>query len=149
MNIRKIFLGAVVLMSLFMADVASAKGKVEANVYMFGMSASFKDSVVYFTDIQKLDSAWIDSKTKFLMSRENYSNQMKSYLHEKLNTSFRTCIVMFSKKKKDIDKKYAKLKEKYMSPKNKARFEVVFIESDEFKFQYIDLTDEESYNNAE
>lgn len=55
----------------------TAKGKMEPR-YVFGFSASFADSTVYFTDIQKLDSTWIDTKSKFLLGREQYSSQLKA-----------------------------------------------------------------------
>lgn len=45
-------------------------------VYAFGISASFTDTVVYFTDIQILDSAKV-SKEGFLAHRELYSYQLK------------------------------------------------------------------------
>ena len=45
--------------------------------YMFGVVTSFNDSVVYFTEIQRLDSTWINTKNNFLYSREYYSFQLR------------------------------------------------------------------------
>ena len=57
----------------------SAQKSIVQKVYAYGFSASFKDSVVYFTEIQEIDSAWVGVKTKFLEGRENYSYQLKEY----------------------------------------------------------------------
>lgn len=143
-------LGVIMLVfSTFMVDGVSAKSKKVPNVYIFGFSASFKDSVVYVTEVQKLDSAWIDSKSKFLLARENYSDQLKNYLNEAYKMPHRTCIVMYATKKKDIEKKYTKLLSKYKSPKNKTNYDIRIVEPEKFKFTYIDLSYDESYNNAE
>lgn len=75
-----------------------AKGEMKT-VYMYGFAASFNDSTVYFTDVHRVDSAWIDSKTKFLMSRENYSAQLSSYL-EKLGEKNMVCVASFAKNEK-------------------------------------------------
>lgn len=83
-----------------------------ARVYMFGFAASFNDSTVCFTDIQEVDSAYIDSKTRFLYSRENYSYQLRDYLEEQgVNTP--TCITVFAFSRKEIEKKYARLRRRY------------------------------------
>lgn len=148
MRIKRIVFAVFLLISMCAANVVSAKGQLTPDVYIFGFSASFQDSIVYITEVQKLDSAWIDSKTKFLLSRENYSYQLKNYLNNKLNMAHRTCIVMFATKKKDIEKKYAKLKSKYDSTKNKNKYDIRVLNADMFKFDYIDMSYEENYNDA-
>jgi len=67
---------------LGIASTASAKKVAVPKMYMFGFAASFTDSIVHFTDIQEVDSAWIDTKSKFLLSREEYSYQLRDYLNE-------------------------------------------------------------------
>ena len=52
------------------------------SIFMFGFCTSFNDSTVYLTDIQQVDSAWIDTKTDFLYSRDNYSFQLRDYMKE-------------------------------------------------------------------
>lgn len=73
----------------------------------FGVAASFNDSIVYFTDIQELDSAWIDDKSDFLLNRSDYSYQLKNYFEQK-NILHRTCIVSYALKRKDIDRSIKK-----------------------------------------
>lgn len=149
MKIFRILLGVMLFMSSFAVNEISAKGKVVPDVYIFGFSASFQDSIVFVTEIQKLDSAWIDTKTKFLMSRENYSYQLKNYLSKTYQMPHRTCIVMFATKKKDIEKKYAQLMNKYVANKKNIKYDVRVLEPKNFKFEYIDMSYDEGYNNAE
>lgn len=87
-------------------------------VYMFGFAASFNDSTVYFTEIQEVDSAYIDSKTKFLYSRENYSYQLKDYLQAQ-GFKTPTCITVYALSRKDIEKRYANMRKKYTGGKEK------------------------------
>lgn len=102
-------------------------------VYLFGFAASFNDSTVYFTGIQELDSAYIDSKTKFLYSRENYSYQLRDHLSG-TGAKTPTCITCFALKRKDIDKKYAHIRKKYTA---NGKFIVKEVKSTEFRYQAI------------
>lgn len=91
----------------------SAKIKCVPKIYAFGFAASFNDSIVYFTDIQEIDSAWINDKNKFLISRSNYSYQLKNYFNS-IGLEHRTCLISYALDRKDIEKKYKKMKEKYV-----------------------------------
>lgn len=84
-----------------------------AKVFMFGFAASFNDSTVCFTDIQEVDSAYIDSRTKFLYSRENYSYQLRAYLQQQGFVT-PTCITVFALSRNDIEKKYEQMRHKYV-----------------------------------
>ena len=88
--------GAVAFAFLCMS--VSLCAKVErTTVYMFGFSASFTDSVAYITDVQQVDSAYIDTKTDFLLDRVVYSDQLQVFM-ESLNVMKDcTCAVLFSK----------------------------------------------------
>lgn len=90
----------------------AAKDKNKYGVYLAGVSASFTDSLVYFTDVQYLDSAAVDDKG-LLVGRALYSIQLKDYLEQKQNGKNRTCFMFFSRKKKNVQKELKKLKEKY------------------------------------
>ena len=93
-------------------------------VYVFGASTSFCDSIVYFTDIQVLDSAWIDEKTEFLVNRWEYSNQLRNHFNQTGHLN-RTCIVCFSTKEKDIRKKYDKMRKKFKgTTKKPTRYDI-------------------------
>ncbi|MCR5129974.1 MAG: hypothetical protein K6C10_00735 [Prevotella sp.] len=115
-------------------------------VYMFGFVSSFNDSIVYFTDIQLVDSAWIDSKTKFLYSRENFAYQLKNYM-ETNGEDEPTCTIFFSDKRKKIEKRFLKLRKRYTT---KGNYIVKFIEGNAFKFENIILDSPEAkYTKAE
>lgn len=108
--------------------------------YMFGFSGSFTDSVVYFTPIQQVDSVWMDTKTKFLLGRDNYAYQLKNFFADNYGEPFRTCIVFYAWKEKDINKKYAKMKDRY-TVKARNPYDVKFIE--DFSFVSVDMAMEE------
>lgn len=126
----KIALAAMILCSGFAMQV-SAKQKVEPR-YLFGFSASFADSTVYFTDIQKVDSAWVDTKTKFLLGREEYAGQLKRHFAS-MSLPNRTCVVLFAKDLKQAEKKLKKLKETY-TVKAKGGYDVKYMTKADFEF---------------
>ena len=99
-------------------------------VYAFGVSASFTDTVVYYTDIQLIDSVHLD-KNGFLPHRELYSYQFKNFLELDMNQPNRTCMIYFSDSKKKLDKEALKILGKYK--KNKA---VALQKIDPEKFRY-------------
>ena len=105
---RKLILTLVVALT---ALTASAVNKPE-RVYMYGFAASFNDSTVYFTSLQEIDSVYIDSKTKFLYSRDNYSYQLRDYLSAHGAENY-TCTTVFALNRKAAEKKYAKLRKRY------------------------------------
>lgn len=102
-------------------------------VYVYGFAASFNDSTVYFTDIQQVDSAYIDSKTKFLYSRENYSYQLRDYL-ERLGFSNATCTTSFATTRKAAEKKYLALRKKYLEGGN---YNIHYLKAPDFVYQAI------------
>ena len=105
---RKLILTLVVALTTL---TASAVNKPE-KVYMYGFAASFNDSTVYFTSLQEIDSVYIDSKTKFLYSRDNYSYQLRDYLSAHGAENY-TCTTVFALNRKAAEKKYAKLRKRY------------------------------------
>lgn len=125
---------AVVLLA-FVCSFSSASAKVICvpKLYAFGFSASFNDSIVYFTDIQVIDSAWINDKTKFLISRDNYSYQLKNYFTS-IGQEHRTCVISFALTRKEIEKKYKKMKEKYVKAGN---FSIKNVSKNDFHFAAI------------
>lgn len=137
--IRHFLTGAAFTMLLaFSYSAAQAKNVVEKKAYMFGFSASFNDSTVYFTTIQEVDSVWFTQKKKMLAGRSNYSNQLREYCNEKLNQPKRTCVVIGNNNLKKVEKKYEKMKKMYTQNK-KATYDVRFIPEEDFKFVTINL----------
>lgn len=107
-NIR--ILGALLL--AFVVCSAFTSEKKGKGVYVVGVSASFTDSLVYFTDIQMVDSVQLD-KNNMLPQRQQYSYQLKTYLEEKTGKKNHTCFVYFGKNKGKLEKEMKKMKEKY------------------------------------
>lgn len=120
---------------LLTATGIHAKNRVTPT-YMFGIAASFNDSTVYFTGIEKVDSAYINTKTKFLAGRDNYSYQLKDYLASKGEAN-RTCITTFAFSEKDIKKKYDKVLKKYTESKKGNPFDVRYLKDTDFSFKAI------------
>lgn len=111
------------------------------HMYMFGFSASFKDSTIYITDIQDVQGAWYETKTHFLMGRDNYSYQLKEYMTTQQNQPSRVCMVFFATDKKKAEKKYQKIKRKY-TEKAPGMYDVKHLTVNDFKFDPIDFTPE-------
>lgn len=121
---------------------AEAKQVQVPHMYMFGFAASFKDSVVYMTEIQDVQKVWYDKKTKFLLGRDIYSSQLQEHFKEKMQMSDRVCVVVFAKSLKKAEKKYLKLRKKYLSDaKHTSSYEVRYITTQDFKFEPVDLSD--------
>ena len=131
-------------MTLFIcvAMGADAKQVKSQHMYMFGFAASFKDSVVYMTEIQDVQKVWYDKKTKFLLGRDIYSSQLQEHFKEKMQMPDRVCVVVFAKSLKKAEKKYLKLRKKYLSDaKHTSSYEVRYITTQDFKFEPVDLSD--------
>ena len=114
-------------------------GSKKTKVFLYGFAASFNDSTVYFTDIQAIDTATVQTRTKFLYGRDNYSYQLRDYLKEH-GCATPTCITVFALKQKNIEKKYINLKKKYTG-KN---YVVKHITSSEFKYVPVVYEDDDA-----
>ena len=133
---------AFLAVAMLVASTATAKKVVVPQMYMFGFAASFNDTIVHFTNIQKVDSVWVDAKTRFLADREIYSSQMQQYLSNQ-QMPYRTCVVIYAETREKAEKKYIKLRRLYVSPKKnqRQRYEVRYIEDDKFRFHSVDLSE--------
>ena len=104
------------LLVLTVCSAFSLKGSKNKPVYIVGVSASFTDSLVYFTEIQLLDSVHLDN-SKMLPERAQYSYQLKNYLENEEGLTNRTCFVYYSNNKKKLQKTVTKMKTKYQKGK--------------------------------
>jgi len=140
---------AALLLAVLSCQNAEAKRIAVPHVYVFGLAASFTDSLVYITDIQSLDSAWVEKKTGFLQDRSQYSYQLRDYLADKLKQPHRTCIVFYNQKREKLQKKLQKITRLYTQPKDGAqKFEVRRISATDFSFRVIDLSEEVAAEEA-
>ncbi|EKU87988.1 hypothetical protein HMPREF9447_04734 [Bacteroides oleiciplenus YIT 12058] len=129
--VRILFAVALVFMVCSAFSFKKGKGDKEKAVYAFGVAASFNDTVVYFTDIQALDSVKLD-KNGFLPKRDLYTYQLKNYLEYDLRCLDYTCMIYFSENKKKLEKEAAKVKSKYK--KNKT-IVLMPVASEAFRFK--------------
>ena len=117
---------------------ANADNKKD-NIYAFGFSASFNDSTVYFTEIQLMEGTWVDSKTGFLYSRDNCSYQLREAL-KTLGLRNPTCVTVYAKTRKDVEKKYFAMKKRYTA---NGRYNVKYLTAHDFSFEPIEPDDSE------
>ncbi|MDE6348035.1 MAG: hypothetical protein K2L60_05145 [Bacteroides sp.] len=114
MKYVRILCAAVLAFTL--CSAFTMKDKEKKAVYAFGVAASFNDSIVYYTDIQMLDSVTLD-KNGFLPKRESYTYQLKNYLEYNLNKPDYTCMIYFSESKSKLEKEAVKVQGKYKKNK--------------------------------
>lgn len=131
------------IMALALTAMAHATNKC-SRLYMYGLVTSFNDSTVYFTDIQVVDSAWVDKKTGFLYSRDNYSYQLRQYMKEH-GVEHPTCVTSYAPKRKDVEKKYAAIKKKYTK---KGGYTLKYITLSDFTFEPIKPDESEMASTA-
>ena len=128
MNLRKYLAAAALLIPTMM--FAAQEHKI---IYAYGLATSFNDSTVYITEIQRLDSAWVDSKTGFLYSRDNYSYQLRDHLKTS-GVATPTCVTVYATTRKEIEKKYFAMKKRYTT---KELYNVKYIASHDFSYTCI------------
>ena len=140
MKIIKYILLALLLAGALPQNMEAKRMKVP-KMYMFGFSASFQDSIIYMTDVQEVEGAWYDTKTKFLLGRQHYSYQLKDFLANTHQQPNRVCMVMFALTRKEAEKKFIKLRKEY-TVKAKGKYDVRYLTNTEFKFQPIDMSEQ-------
>lgn len=131
---------AIAMMAAGTTNVQAQNVKLP-HAYMFGFVASFNDSTVYFTNIQQVDSVWVTKKKKMLAGRNNYSYQLREFFTQKRNLPNRTCVVVANIDKKKVEKKYIKMKNKYLV-KSKKPYDVRNIADTDFKFTAVDMSND-------
>jgi hypothetical protein len=123
---------AGILMSAQSSKDAKVKENKKKNaVYMLGVSASFTDSLVYFTEVQLIDSVKLGKK-ELLPERQHYSQQLQGYLEQHEGLQNRTCFVYYGRNEAKLKKLSAQLKEKYQ--KNNTKLLIQQVNPNEFHF---------------
>ncbi len=130
------------LLTALLPQTAGAKGTVVPKGYLFGFVANFTDSVVYFTDIQEVDSIWYDKRSRFLLGRDVYANQLRTHFAEQMNMPHRTCIVSFGLSRKDAEKKLMKMRKLYTG-KNAGAYEIRNLNENQFHFTTVNASESE------
>lgn len=149
-KMKRTFLFSIIaVMSICLLSSFSKKKDPDpskSTVYIFGFSASFADSLVYFTTVQPIDGVVLQKKTKFLPNCAHYSTQLKEYLEENKNGVNRVCATFSAETKLKAEKKFIEMKKKYMNQKN---LNVIFLSESDFKYtKYIPEVIEEEVTDS-
>ncbi|MBO7332703.1 MAG: hypothetical protein J6U64_03450 [Alphaproteobacteria bacterium] len=97
-------------------------------VYIWGASMSFSDSIVYFTEIQKLDAVVMENG--FLPYRQYYAYELKDHMNFEENMPGRISMIYFDEKLNKLEKKEQKIKKHLMEKEDK----IIRYLGDKFKF---------------
>lgn len=96
-------------------EIAKYEAKMAAlqpqRVYLFGGGINFLDSVAFVTDLQYLDSLYIEPDGE-LRESYAYSGQLKFYLESTYELHDETCAVYYEVKEKKAQKRFEKMKAK-------------------------------------
>ncbi len=129
------------ILALFLSIVCGAfaeKAKIKTDISIFGVAISASDSVVYMTDMQEIGKVTVEKKTKFLVNRREYSNQLSEYI-SRTGDGRMTTLVSYNLKKKKAEKRYLKIKERFI----KDGYVVKYITKEEFAFTPVQESEEE------
>lgn len=115
----------LLLLVLGVALTASAREKKQKGpkplpVFLYAVSTSFNDSITYITDIQKVDSGYMERR-HILGGMREYVGQMDAYYKAKGQRRLNT--VFFKTNRKKAEKGFIKLKKKLV--KNGANLKVL------------------------
>ena len=86
-----------------------------------------------------MEGTWVDGKTGFLYSRDNYSYQLREAL-KTLGLPNPTCVTVYAKTRKDVEKKYFAMKKRYTA---NGRYNVKYLTAHDFSFEPIEPDDSE------
>lgn len=132
--------GSILLMLILLLStltISAKKAKKEKPIpapkiqtlYMYGVSASFNDSIIYITDIQRVDSAYL--KGKYMLGGiTDYVSQMNTYF-AKATGDRRTNTVFFKTTRQKAEKAYVKLRKRYT---NSSGMDIKPLSESEFRF---------------
>ena len=129
------------ILALFLSIVCGAfaeKAKIKTDISIFCVLISISDSVVYMTDMQEIGKVTVEKKTKFLVDRREYSNQLSEYI-SRTGDGRMTTLVSYNLKKKKAEKRYLKIKERFI----KDGYVVKYITKEEFAFTPVRESEEE------
>lgn len=105
--------------------------KTATTLYLYGVSFSFNDTIVYITDVQPVEGAYLVNK-KFLGDAKEYAEQMNVYFTKKLDEC-RTNAVYFSTTRPKAEKAYVKLRNRL----NKRKVSLQPLPTGEFTFKAV------------
>ena len=109
---RKSLFYVLFFLACLLNQSAEAKLKQQP-VYMFGFATSYVDSLAFITDLQYIESACIDTKTKFLVGRNIYSVQLQEFLEKNEGCKHPVTSIFFGVKKEKMEKKMLSVRRRF------------------------------------
>ena len=106
---------------LLAVGTLSAKEKKDF-VYLFGVSYSYSDSTVYFTEVIPMEGVELESYNRILPNRQHYAYELKDYMNFKEGKPGRISAIYFSNKKKKVEKTELKLKKRILKKGGSVRY---------------------------
>lgn len=147
-TLKRIAFFIVAVVALAIPEGILAKKVQLPKMYVFGMAASFNDTIVYFTNVQQIDSVWVESKNHFMLNRDIYSQQLRNHLKNNEGMYHRTCIVVADKDRKKLEKKYLKFRKLYSTSKDGMQhYDIRYLGDSDFRFYTVNMHD--YYDNTE
>ena len=124
----------LLLAAILTVGQADAKGKkvVQKPVYMIGVGISFVDSMVFITDMHRVDSVTLQKKTKFLCDRQLYSFQLQRFLEGTYKGGPYVPSVFCSTNRKKMERRYLSLHKRYVQAQDKR---MALIDQGQFRFK--------------
>lgn len=146
-TIKTILCIAAMLCCISVAQAKKVNENEPQSVYVYGVSFSLNDSIVYFTSVQKLDSVYLKGKFNYLRGRAGYANQLRSFFKNKLNRDNTTNVVMSDVDKVKLEKRFLKMKNHftYIGKGKKQRlsgYDIRYLAESEFQFELIDFSED-------
>lgn len=128
-----------------MEGMAKKKAKKEVDgtrrvtMYVCGVNFCFNDSLIYFTDIQQMDTISVYGKYNVLINREQYSYQLRNFMTEKLHRPNTTSVIMHDMDREKLTKKLQTMRDKYVfigkgKKKRPSNYDLRVLSSEEFSF---------------
>lgn len=100
--------------------------------YVYGVSYSAADSIVYMTDLLMLEKVQLNKKTGFLINRHLVSAQLTKYLAGE-GLPHRTSSITFNKSLNKVDKAYRK----QVAQLKKRGFLIKYVDQTKFRFETV------------
>ena len=133
-SLKAIICFALLLLTAVGPMEAKSKSKkvVQKPTYMIGVAISQVDSVIFITDLHKVDSVTIQKKTKFLMDRQLYSFQLQKYIEETYKGGPYVTAIFFGHKLRKMENKYLSLHKRYVQSKE---LRMILVDQGQFRFK--------------
>lgn len=116
--------------------VFAGSGVKQKAVYVFGYAQSNSDSLIYVTDIQRIDTAFLVKKGGFLLGRQVFSEQLRSFLDHSYGSKNAICNIFFSTKRSTLVKTYDRVT---LRVNNNDDFRLCFLGQQVMQFRPVSL----------